>query len=299
MPELPEVETIREGIQSLLIGQSIHRWWQSDKPLRHHSAGLGQILLGAKMVAVARRGKNLVIFLSHRHHQKLLLIHLGMSGRLHWQSQDAPRAVHDHWEMAFAEKSLGVLRYHDPRRFGGIWCVDSVKDLESTLCLGPEPIAEIVDPQLIALWREYAPPLFTADYLFERTRMSTQAIKVWLLNGHHVAGVGNIYASEALFLAKIHPARAAHSLTRQECRRLQKGVVTILRQALDAGGSTLRDYRQVSGEGGYFQFDFAVYDRAGAPCRDCQTLLKRAVPTIALMVQAGRSTYFCPRCQSA
>lgn len=227
---------------------------------------------GQPVLACERRGKYLLL----RFPGGTQLVHLGMSGSLRRVPLHEPRRKHDH-----AEWVLGDARflYHDPRRFGAIlWHAEQAG-----------PVHE--HPLLAGLGIEPFDPGFTARYLHEQLQGKSLAIKQALLAGKAVVGVGNIYASESLFKARIHPATPAGSLSLPRCRRLHQAVRETLTEALQAGGSTLRDYVDSSGEpGAYFTLHAAVYERDGQPCRQCATPIRR-------LVQGQRATYFCPRCQ--
>lgn len=224
------------------------------------------------VLACDRRGKYLLIRFPHG----TQIIHLGMSGSLRRVGLSEPLRKHDHIEWCFDE---GRFLLHDPRRFGAVlW--------------HPHHAGPVLDhPLLASLGIEPFDPAFTPQWLHAQLRGRRQAIKPLLLGGQVVVGVGNIYASEALFLAGIHPQLAAGRLTRPRCVRLHAAIVQTLQQALDAGGSTLRDYVDARGEpGAYFTLHAAVYERAGQACPRCQTPIRR-------IVQGQRATYFCPACQ--
>lgn len=296
MPELPEVETLKRALSPMIIGKTINAVWQSRLALRINiPPKQAQGLVGWRVTDVMRRGKNILWKLAKGDSNSCLLIHLGMSGRLRFCSTKEVREKHDHWEISFEEESI-VLRYQDPRRFGGWSIAHSLTAIEDMLTLGQEPLSDILSPEIVDILSTRPP--FNAQSLFQQTRQSQQPIKVWLMNGQNIAGIGNIYASEALFLAGINPARPAQKLLKKECATLVDGIHKILRQAIVAGGSTLRDYRQVDGEMGYFQFNFSVYDRAEELCIKCLDDRPPRHQKILHIVQAGRSTYYCPHCQS-
>jgi len=273
MPELPEVETTRRAVDALITGQTLTRLAVHEARLRWPvPADLPEVLRGQAVVACERRGKYLLIRFAHG----TQLVHLGMSGSLRAVAAHAPRRVHDHVEWVFAHARLLL---HDPRRFGAVlWHAAHQGDV-------------LHHPLLAHLGIEPFDPGFDGDHLHAQWRGKQQAIKLALLAGAAVVGVGNIYACEALFHAAIHPATAAGRLSRARCARLAYAIRAVLSQALAAGGSTLRDYVQVSGEHGtYFQLHAAVYERAGKPCQRCSGTIRR-------IVQGQRSTYYCPRCQ--
>jgi len=271
LPELPEVETTRRGIEPHVLGRRIDALLLHEPRLRWPVPGtLPATLAGQRVRAVERRAKYLLLRLA----RGTLILHLGMSGSLRVLAAGSPRLTHDHLE--FLLDSGEVLRLNDPRRFGS--------------CLYTEQ-----DPALHPLLRSLAPeplePGFDGDYLFRVTRRRRVAIKLLLLNGRLVTGVGNIYASEALFRARIRPGRAARSLTLAECGKLAQSVRAVLALAVRHGGTTLRDYVHADGTPGYFRQKLFVYERAGLACRRCRTPIRQRV-------QGARSTYFCPSCQA-
>jgi len=270
VPELPEVETTRRGLAPLLTGHSIRQVQVHDARLRWPVAkDLAKSLEGQHIRGVGRRAKYLLLTLDHG----TLIFHLGMSGSLRVLPAATPRLTHDHIELLLDDGH--TLRLNDPRRFG---CCLYTRD----------------DPETHALLRGLAPEpfdvSFTPEYLHGVTRRRRVAIKQLLMNGRLVTGVGNIYASEALFRAGVRPGRAARSLSRDECRRIWQGIRAVLRMAIRAGGTTLRDYVNPEGTPGYFRQKLYVYERAGEPCRKCGT-------PIRTLVHGQRSTYYCPTCQ--
>ena len=224
---------------------------------------------GQRILRVGRRAKYLLLVLE----SGTLLLHLGMSGNLRVVPATTPRLAHDHFDLVL-DSGL-ALRFNDPRRFGSLLYTSGEPDAHPLLArLGPEPFSTAFD----------------AGYLYRITRGRRVAIKQLLMNSHLVVGVGNIYASEALFRARLRPGRAARSLARADAARLVRGVRTVLRQAIRSGGTTLRDYLGADGAPGYFRQRLYVYERRGKPCRRCGTAV-RAV------TQGQRSTYYCPSCQ--
>lgn len=270
MPELPEVETTRRGIQPYVEQQRIESVCVRHRGLRWPIPdSLEQTLVGLSIRDVQRRGKYLLLDCG----SGWLLIHLGMSGSLRILTQAAPPKKHDHVDIVFDSGS--ILRFHDPRRFGALlWEPGNVWQHPLLRDLGPEPL----DPAL--------PP----DYLYHATRNRRQAIKQAIMDSKLLVGVGNIYASEALFLAGIHPATSAANIDRQHCQRLLRAIQDTLRSAIEQGGSTLRDYVNSAGNSGYFQLRLQVYDRADQPCHACGTLIRQTR-------QGQRSTFHCPHCQ--
>jgi formamidopyrimidine-DNA glycosylase len=224
---------------------------------------------GQRIVRVGRRAKYLLLGLE----SGALLLHLGMSGNLRVVPATTPRLAHDHFDLVL-DSGL-ALRFNDPRRFGSL-LYTSGEPREHPLLerLGPEPFSAAFD----------------ADYLYRITRGRRVAIKQLLMNSQLVVGVGNIYASEALFRARLRPGRAARSLTRADAARLVRSVRAVLRQAISKGGTTLRDYLGADGAPGYFRQRLYVYERRGRPCRRCGT-------PVRAMTQGQRSTYYCPICQ--
>jgi len=273
MPELPEVETTRRAIGALITGRTLTCLLVHEPRMRWPvSADMPTQLCGQRVLACERRGKYLLIRFTHG----TQIVHLGMSGSLRSAPFAQPRRAHDHVEWRFPETRLLL---HDPRRFGAVlWHADSAG-------------AVAQHPLLAHLGMEPFDPAFSGEFLYTQWRGKQQAVKLALLAGQAVVGVGNIYASEALFSAGIHPATSAGRLSKPRCARLADAIRATLTQALDAGGSTLRDYVQVSGEHGtYFKLHAAVYDRAGQPCPRCPGTIRR-------IVQGQRATYYCPRCQ--
>jgi formamidopyrimidine-DNA glycosylase len=270
LPELPEVETTRRGLAPYARSRRITTLEIHDHRLRWPIArDLPAALAGQRIVRVGRRAKYLLLTLE----SGTLLVHLGMSGNLRAVPQDTPRAKHDHFDLML-DSGL-TLRFNDPRRFGSLLYTQEDPRRHPLLArLAPEPFAAAFD----------------ADYLYRVTRGRRVAIKQLIMDSHLVVGVGNIYASEALFRARIRPQRQARSLSRTEAARLVRAIRTVLRHAIRAGGTTLRDYRGADGAPGYFRQKLYVYERRGKPCRRCRTAV-RGVP------QGQRSTYYCPSCQ--
>jgi formamidopyrimidine-DNA glycosylase len=231
--------------------------------------GLPRKVAGQRIVRIGRRAKYLLLTLE----SGTLLLHLGMSGNLRVVPVSTPRVPHDHFDLVL-DSGL-ALRFNDPRRFGSLLYTSAEPRAHPLLeRLGPEPFSAAFD----------------ADYLYRITRGRSVAIKQLLMNSQLVVGVGNIYASEALFRARLRPGRAARSLTRADAARLVRAVRTVLRQAIRSGGTTLRDYLGADGAPGYFHQRLYVYERRGQACRRCGT-------TVRAMTQGQRSTYYCPSCQ--
>lgn len=272
MPELPEVETTRRGLAPRLTGHRLVAMTVRDHRLRWPiDAALPARLRGATLKAIGRRGKYLLFDFGCG----TMLVHLGMSGSLRLVDTPEPASRHDHVDWVFSPGRL-LLRLRDPRRFGAVlWHSEAIEAHPLLRHLGPEPLE----------------PGFDGRYLFRATRGAKASIKSVLMDSRKLVGVGNIYASEALFGAGIRPRMAAGRLTRDACDRLAAAVKHTLAAAIKAGGSSLRDYRGAGGELGYFQIEAKVYGRGGAPCRVCHTPIRR-------IVQSQRASYYCPHCQT-
>jgi formamidopyrimidine-DNA glycosylase len=266
MPELPEVETIVRTLRPGLTGARIAgvRLLRADI-LQPADADLVGLLTDRKIVDVRRRGKKIIFLLEDGNR---FAIHLGMTGRLTLEKSQAPSLPHTHLIL---EINSGEIRFVDPRRFGGVFWLGQNETTENNL--GPEPL-------------EMRP-----GELAKRLHKTRRAIKTALLDQSIVAGIGNIYADESLFTAKIDPRIPANRLTTEQIGRLNRSIKTVLRRALRHRGSTLRDYRNADGQPGDFQKLHRVYDRKGQPCVVCKTKIVR-------IVLGGRSTHFCPRCQT-
>lgn len=270
MPELPEVETARRGIAPHLVGRRVVGVTVRDRRLRWPvPAGLERDVRGQTVATVDRRGKYLLL----RTGAGTLILHLGMSGSLRVVDEDTPPGPHDHVDLVL--EGGRALRLTDPRRFGCLlWTRDDPRRHPLLAGLGPEPF-------------DLA---FSAEYLYRESRGRRAPVKAFLMDGRVVTGVGNIYASESLFLAGIHPGRPAGRVGLARYRRLAESVRTVLADAINAGGTTLRDFVGVDGNPGYFAQHLRVYERAGEPCEVCGHSLRRRVI-------GQRASYFCPRCQ--
>ncbi len=273
MPELPEVEVVARGLRASVLGHTVTgaqlrvprlRWPLPD--------GLSERLAGQRLEAIERRGKYLLL----RFANGSLIVHLGMSGSLRFMSAWEPPRNHDHVDLNFEH---GWLRLHDPRRFGAV------------LWHAPEDGPASAHPLLARLGVEPLGGAFDGGVLHAGTRARRVAIKQLLLAGQVVVGVGNIYASESLFRARIRPTTAAARLSRRRCDLLAAQIKSTLAEAIERGGSTLRNFSGADGESGYFQLDCQVYGRAGQACRLCGT-------PIRLAHQQQRATYWCPKCQT-
>ncbi len=276
MPELPEVEVTRLGITPHLQGRAISAVKVLDGRLRWPvPKTLPKILPGQKVHAIERRGKYLLIELDTGH----LLVHLGMTGTLRVLPSTDPLKLHDRVTLEFGNLSL---RLHDPRKFGAVlWHPKTKGPIEKNILLqklGVEPFSSAFAGEL------------GAEILYQASRKRSVAVKQFLLAGQAVVGVGNIYCSESLFEAGIHPAKPAGKLTRPQCSRLAEAVRLILKKAIAAGGSSLKDFVNSDGDPGHFMVQTKVYDRKDQPCKVCKTTIKQ-------IVQGQRSTYFCPVCQ--
>jgi formamidopyrimidine-DNA glycosylase len=271
MPELPEVETTRRGLLPHLLGRRIRQVVVRNGNLRWPvPAHLDRTLRGEEVLAIRRRGKYLLFDCPKGH----LLVHLGMSGRLTIVPEGEPPRTHDHVDVRMDDHK--AMRFTDPRRFGAMLWVRGPAEKHVLLeGLGLEPLEKEFDGRA----------------LYEKSRGRKVAIKQFLMDQHVVVGVGNIYASEALFRAGIDPRRVAGRVTRVRFERLVTAVRAVLGEAIRQGGTTLRDYVNAEGTPGYFRQELYVYERAGEPCRNCRT-------TVRQVVQGQRSTYFCPRCQA-
>lgn len=270
MPELPEVETTRRGIAPWLEGQRIARLITRAPALRWPiPADLPERLAGANVLAVQRRAKYLLLCTD----RGTALLHLGMSGSLRVLHNPPPPGRHDHFDL-ITDAGV-VIRFNDPRRFGALLWTEADPATHPLLAsLGPEPLSAAFD----------------VAWLQNHCQQRKIAIKPHIMNAQIVVGVGNIYASEALFRAGIHPARAAGRLAEKRLAVLVTAIREVLSAAIQAGGTTLRDFQQGDGQPGYFTQDLRVYGRAGRPCVVCSTPVKQ-------QVLGQRSSYYCPCCQ--
>ena len=270
MPELPEVETLRRGLEPLAIGRKFLGVEVRQPRLRKKiPAGLNAKIAGSKLIALERRAK----YLLFRFSPGTLLIHLGMSGTIFRSQTQTPAGKHDHFDLLLPKQEL--LRYRDPRRFGmAVWTSSPPYSHRLLSHLGPEPLG----------------PDLHAEYLRKVFHKKTAPVKSLLLDGTKISGIGNIYASEALFRAGIAPKRSAGRISASRCDLLVKSIKNVLQEALAAGGTTLKDHRRVDGSPGWFAQDLAVYGRNNQDCRNCGNTVKKAL-------LAGRSTYWCSTCQ--
>ena len=270
MPELPEVETTCRGIAPHILDQTVTEVVIRQKQLRWPvTPGIRKNLIGQKILGVTRRGKYILL----QSPTGTAIIHLGMSGSLRIVDANAIVRKHDHVDFIFENEK--ILRLHDPRRFGAVlWTKDDPLQHELLSELGPEPLTED----------------FSAEYLHALSRRRKTSIKTFIMNSHVVVGVGNIYASEALFLAGIHPSRRADKISLPRYQLLVKAIKKVLAASIKQGGTTLRDFVNENGQPGYFQQTLNVYGRAGEPCRQCGN-------SISQTRQLQRSTFYCSHCQ--
>jgi formamidopyrimidine-DNA glycosylase len=269
MPELPEVETCRRALEPVLVGRRIGNYSASDKPLRQRESVESMAkLAGLTVLAVRRRSKYLVIDCG----QQQLIIHLGMTGQLFMSEHSLPWFKHEHWRLQLDQ---GCLRYRDPRRFGMLLRVRADELAEHRLLshLGPEPLEDWQAEEFIGLCKS-----------------SNKPIKHLIMDAKTVCGVGNIYAAEALFMARIHPLRRARLISAKRLILLHHAVIEVLSRALESGGSTIKDFVSSDGAPGYFAQQLQVYGRAGQACTNCDATLKS-------LVSGGRRCVFCGSCQ--
>jgi formamidopyrimidine-DNA glycosylase len=268
MPELPEVEVTRLGLEPRLAGRRISGVVVREPRLRWPVSRAVMQLTGRKVESIRRRGKYLLVDCGDGH----LILHLGMSGSLRVVPPDTPAQKHDHFDLVLGDRAL---RLRDPRRFGAVlWCPGEPSAHPLLAHLGVEPLSREFDPRR----------------LHALTRGARVAIKLFLMDARRIVGVGNIYANEALFRAGISPRMRAGKLSLEKAKKLVPAIKKTLLAAIKAGGSSLRDFVGADGNAGYFQQRYWVYDREGKPCRRCGTTIKR-------FVQGARSTFCCPTCQ--
>lgn len=270
MPELPEVETARRGIEPHLVNQRIAALRVRERRLRWPvTEGLEQLLAGQRIRAVERRGKYLLL----RVEQGTIILHLGMSGSLRVLPADTPAAKHDHLDLVL--ENGRCLRLRDSRRFGAVLWQTGEPDGHPLLArLGPEPLH----------------PEFEGDHLYRIGRRKRVAVKNLIMDSQVVVGIGNIYANEALFLAGIHPQRPCNRISIHRYRRLAATIKRVLAKAIELGGTTLRNFTNADGNAGYFALSLSVYGKQAEPCPGCGNPIKQR--------RIGqRSSFFCPRCQ--
>ncbi|MEK6806218.1 MAG: bifunctional DNA-formamidopyrimidine glycosylase/DNA-(apurinic or apyrimidinic site) lyase [Pseudomonadota bacterium] len=271
MPELPEVETVRRGIAPYVVGKTITRVVVRDRRLRWPvPKGFEKFAKGRRIAGTDRRGKYLILILDN---QGRILIHLGMSGRLFTLKPGQLLKKHDHLDIELSGDVL--LRFNDPRRFGAVlpWpATQKTHPLMETM--GPEPFSDEFD----------------GEYLFQLSRSRSAPVKSFVMDGRVVVGAGNIYAAEALFRSGVRPSKPAGRLTRAQCDTLAANIRAVLAEAVEQGGTTLRDFFGADGEPGYFQQKLFVYGREGEACLKCRAKIRR-------VIIGQRSSFFCPRCQ--
>jgi len=267
MPELPEVETTKNGLAKLLTNKTITKVeifnpnlrWSIDKSIITK-------LFNQTIISFSRRGKYILFNLDKGH----LMIHLGMSGKINVVDINEPLQKHDHFLLFFKNE---VMRFNDPRRFGSIFYLESL-DHKLLNSLGIEPLTDS----------------FHGNFLFESSRNKTQNVKAFIMDSKIVVGVGNIYACESLYKAGINPKTKANKISKQRYINLTNNIKEVLRKAIKAGGTTLQDFAKVDGKPGYFSQELSVYGRENENCFNCNGKIKR-------IVQNQRSTFYCPKCQ--
>ncbi len=272
MPELPEVETTRRGIVKHVVDQKVVKVNVHQPALRWRidSKELKRAIEHSAFGEVSRRGK----YLLFKNDLGTMLCHLGMSGSLRIVTNQESRRKHDHVEWLL--ENGAIMRFHDPRRFGCIlWSDGDIEQHKLLRDLGPEPLSKY----------------FNGEYLYQRSKSRKQAVKTFIMDSKIVVGVGNIYASEALFLAGIHPSRQAGRIAKQRYGLLVQSIKLVLKKSIKSGGTTLRDFVNSSGEPGYFRQRLNVYEKNGQGCVQCKSKIKR-------IVQGQRATYYCPKCQT-
>jgi formamidopyrimidine-DNA glycosylase len=270
MPELPEVETTLRGILPHIDQQTITAVTIRNRSLRWPiPKNFEKTIIGQSILRLYRRAKYIIIQCD----EGSILLHLGMSGRLRILSTDTPAQKHDHVDIHFSNGQ--ILRFTDPRRFGALLWTDDAADEHRLLAhLGPEPLTAD----------------FNSDYLVKKAKSHQLAVKSFIMDGKIVVGVGNIYASEALFMAGIHPEQPANTISKLHYQKLAEAIKVILKSAIKKGGTTLKDFTKSDGSPGYFSIELQVYGKAGKPCPHCHTILQ--------LIRIGqRSTVFCNACQ--
>lgn len=271
MPELPEVETTRKGIAPYVVGEVVKDIIIRERQLRWPIPATLKRSLKNQLIRKLRRRAKYLLFYTDK---GCMILHLGMSGSLKILDNNIPHEKHDHVDIIF--ESGHILRYHDPRKFGSIlWTKGEPLEHKLISHLGSEPLNDE----------------FNAEYLFSHSRKRTKAIKTYIMDSHIVVGVGNIYASEALFRAGIKPTKKAGSVSKARYEKLVTEIKNVLAEAIKKGGTTLRDFFNSDGKPGYFSQELQVYNREGEPCKKCKRQIK--------MIRLGqRSTFYCSHCQS-
>lgn len=271
MPELPEVEVTKRGIEKVLLNSTITKVFIGEKSLREPLSSKLKELEGAKVLKLSRRAKYIIISTD----KGSIILHLGMSGHLKILDYNVDLILHDHFAL-YLDNGKSI-RLNDPRRFGLVLFVP----------LGEDPYQ---NKHLSSLALEPFDPKFTKEYLKEKIKNKKMSIKQALMDSKVVVGVGNIYASEVLFLSKIDPRRNANTVSLDECALLVKNIVSVLRASIARGGTTLRDFSGADGKPGYYVQDLNVYGHEGKPCPICQS-------PICNVTLGQRSTFYCPKCQ--
>lgn len=270
MPELPEVETSVRGISPYLIGQKIKQIQIRQSQLRWSVSPELSQMSGATIIQITRRAKYLIL----QTDKGDILVHLGMSGSLGILSEHNYREATKHDHIDLITENGTILRYNDPRKFGAWSWSDCAEKSELIQRLGLEPLSAD----------------FNGSYLYQQSRKKTVAVKNFIMNNAIVVGVGNIYASESLFMAGIHPELAAQNLTEKQCEHLVNVIKSVLNKAIIQGGTTLKDFIQPDGKPGYFAQVLQVYGRKGQACNDCGTIIESKII-------GQRNSFFCPQCQ--
>jgi formamidopyrimidine-DNA glycosylase len=267
MPELPEVETTKNGLAKLLSSKTITKVEIHNPNLRWIvDQSIKSKITNQVIRSFSRRGKYILFNLDKGH----LMIHLGMSGKINVIDTQEPLQKHDHFLLHFSKT---VMRFNDPRRFGSIFYLESL-DHKLLNSLGVEPLEE----------------LFHENYLFKNSRNKTQNVKAFIMDSKVVVGVGNIYACESLYKAGINPKIKANKISKQRYANLTNNIKEVLRKAIKAGGTTLQDFAKVDGKPGYFSQELSVYGRENENCYRCNGKIRR-------IIQNQRSTFYCPKCQ--
>ncbi len=269
MPELPEIEVCRQGIEPYVLNQYVSDVVVRNAKMRWPITPTISEICGEKIISVNRRAKYLLLETS----KGTLMLHLGMSGTIRAIDKDTPVSKHDHFDLVL-EKGLS-LRLNDPRRFGSVlWITEDINEHPLIKNLGPEPLS----------------PDFTDNCLYKKSRNKSTPIKTLLMNNHVVVGVGNIYANESLFKAGIDPRKSAGKVSKKHYLELTGHIKQTLAHAIEQGGTTLKDFTQVDGRPGYFAQSLFVYGRAGQACLICKA-------TLLEIRQSNRSSVYCPNCQ--
>lgn len=272
MPELPEIETICTGIRPYIEGKTIANVVIRQTKLRWPiPQNLREVLTNLVVIAVLRRAKYLLL---ETNSNITVLLHLGMSGSLRIVNSDYLHTKHDHVDFIFTDGN--ILRYNDIRKFGYIlYSSKPIQQHRLIKVLGPEPLSAS----------------FSDRYLYSHAKNKKTSIKAFIMDSHNIAGIGNIYANESLFMAGIHPARLAGDISLKHCKELVRCIKIVLNLAITQGGTSIQNFINAHGEPGYFQQSLAVYGRANKDCVHCATTIKQ-------QKIAQRSSYFCPQCQS-